>query len=806
MKQTLASFTLTPAPSWGNAPKVRVFADSQFTASTEEVHPEGNYAENYETITLVADGNGWEFPTTVFDTTDDSSDPNATYSAVVMNGTKLVYTIFERWAFKAGLGSTITYVDLETSNVTRVPLRDDTSYSKGQTDLRIASALAVGVPATVSALGRVKMDEAPADAASPIAVGSNSSLISKMYGVATVDLPAASLAGRLRRITDGLRGFVFDTGTRWINALMGNICIEEYSTLAAMIADIGSTERTVYIPNTYAVPASATIPENITLKFTGSGKFGVSSGQTLTIQGAIEAPRRQIFSGSGVVSFSGNSKVSEVYDSWWGTKGDGITDSTAALQAARTASETNLSTLRLGVGRYLLSGAGAQLLLVSAPNGLIGEGQRVSTLVVASSVGDVPAIRIKPPAISTTEASAVRSRGYRLQGFGIESEDGIELNTSYSGGHGILIDTTVTQSFLSDTTFEDIYIGPLGETESGHYGIFIEDDQVDGTFIARNLYFKDCNISNGTYLFYHGDSCAMENCIFQGENEGIFAYAPADTGATSLHLRNVNVTNKRGVKITGGYNFDAYKLFVEPFRLGSTGSDGAALSLSGSGAAALVGASLRSCIFGNAGSAVNIDGIRLLNCNNVSVDETNLFNIPSGKVAVRVGDNSVDIRISERVKMIGASSTFAGIAGTGIANVQFDNPAWISPDSATPISIGTSATAGVFTKKLQVSQTNPGMSSYIAGIFTRVTPTALDFGSIAAGDNSELTVTGGELTGILAGETVLCNPSGDIGADFDIGMCRSVVDGVKIKVRNHGSGSAAPTQVQWRVTVLQARP
>lgn len=170
MKQTLASFTITPATPWGSAPTVRVWANSQFRASTGELHPAGSEAENYTPITLTPSGAGFTFPSSVFDTTDDSSDPNATYSAAVYNGTKQVYALFDRWMFRASLGATVTWDDLEVANVTRVPLRDDTAYSKIQTDLRIASALNVGNPATTMTLGRVKTRTAPADPANPTVI------------------------------------------------------------------------------------------------------------------------------------------------------------------------------------------------------------------------------------------------------------------------------------------------------------------------------------------------------------------------------------------------------------------------------------------------------------------------------------------------------------------------------------------------------------------------------------------------------------------------------------------------------------
>jgi hypothetical protein len=171
MKQTLATFPIQSlAGQSGSGFKVRYAADSQFRALTGELYLAGDSTRHYFDITLTNNGGVWTFPTTEFDTTDDSTDPNATYTAWVVNSSdKQLYTLFERWTFRASLGTTITWTDLETSNVVRVPLRDDTAYSKVQTDLRIASALNVGNPATTSAIGRVKASASPTDPVSPTA-------------------------------------------------------------------------------------------------------------------------------------------------------------------------------------------------------------------------------------------------------------------------------------------------------------------------------------------------------------------------------------------------------------------------------------------------------------------------------------------------------------------------------------------------------------------------------------------------------------------------------------------------------------
>lgn len=117
----------------------RLAADVPFRAETGELHPAGDSQRNYVEYSLIESGNGRLFPASVIDTNTDSSNPNSTYTLYLVNSRgKEVGTVFERWVFDASLGLTVTYGKLEAHNVNRVPLRDDQSYSKVQTDLLIA--------------------------------------------------------------------------------------------------------------------------------------------------------------------------------------------------------------------------------------------------------------------------------------------------------------------------------------------------------------------------------------------------------------------------------------------------------------------------------------------------------------------------------------------------------------------------------------------------------------------------------------------------------------------------------------------
>lgn len=125
--------------------------------------------------------------------------------------------------------------------------------------------------------------------------------------------------------------------------------------VAAAVSAIGSRTSSLLIPpGNWTVSSSMTIPRNISLQVSAGGKISIAPGQTLTIQGGIQAESYQIFNG-GTVSFNGNEVLSEVDAKWWGARGDGSSDDTAALERALiavTAATPNRLSFRFPAGTY----------------------------------------------------------------------------------------------------------------------------------------------------------------------------------------------------------------------------------------------------------------------------------------------------------------------------------------------------------------------------------------------------------------------------------------------------------------------
>ena len=131
----------------------------------------------------------------------------------------------------------------------------------------------------------------------------------------------------------------------------GNKNLTAYASLSAAITAIGSTQAVIEIPATTTVSATLTSPANITLSFTGAGMVSVSSGQTLTINGPLQAPLRQIFTGSGSVKFG--SRINEGFPEHFGAAGNGSTNDAAAIQACINA----FSGTSLRAGKVKLTGS-----------------------------------------------------------------------------------------------------------------------------------------------------------------------------------------------------------------------------------------------------------------------------------------------------------------------------------------------------------------------------------------------------------------------------------------------------------------
>ncbi len=105
--------------------------------------------------------------------------------------------------------------------------------------------------------------------------------------------------------------------------------------LATDLSSIGSNEVTLRIRGTVTMGNSpVVVPANVTLEILDNGRLSLAAGQTLTINGPLDAPLRQIFAYADetcAVTLSSSGRQT-LYPEWWGAKGDNSTDDTTAIK------------------------------------------------------------------------------------------------------------------------------------------------------------------------------------------------------------------------------------------------------------------------------------------------------------------------------------------------------------------------------------------------------------------------------------------------------------------------------------------
>ena len=96
------------------------------------------------------------------------------------------------------------------------------------------------------------------------------------------------------------------------------------------ITAIGSTEVTLLIDTAEPVAAGVTVNANTTLLFRQGGSLAIATGNTVIINGDVQAGLYKIFdlTGTGKVTW-GSGSVKEIYPQWWGAVADstGVADS-----------------------------------------------------------------------------------------------------------------------------------------------------------------------------------------------------------------------------------------------------------------------------------------------------------------------------------------------------------------------------------------------------------------------------------------------------------------------------------------------
>jgi hypothetical protein len=206
---------------------------------------------------------------------------------------------------------------------------------------------------------------------------------------------------------------------------------------------------------------------------------------------------------------------------WYGAKGDGVHNDTAAIQAAIDAAELINGKVLIGPKDYLLKGTGAQLLLIEAAIDFVGVNARGSRLLVDVSVGaTTDVIRYH----ATTNVPEMRY--FKLSNITIIPTSGTPAR------NGIVVDTTDYQ--IAYGTFEFINVEQLG----GYAFKTTNPTLTDGFFTSSIQY---STLVGGISFNRGGDSITVYKCTLTGNGIGVSGtFVP---GANDIAIIQCNITS-----------------------------------------------------------------------------------------------------------------------------------------------------------------------------------------------------------------------------------------------------------------------
>jgi hypothetical protein len=230
------------------------------------------------------------------------------------------------------------------------------------------------------------------------------------------------------------------------------------ATIEAALTAIGTSSVCTLLlrPGTWVISSNAdwSLYTNVTFKIVPGA---VISHAAFTVKiPNLEAGLYQVFSGAGAVTLSG---VKESYPQWWGAVGDGVTDDTAAFEAAQAS--MTYGTIQLLGATYLVSRA---INLASGWN--IKGDSRLSSIIKRTDTTAETLDGVATTTVIYISGTWVGIEDVTIKGV-VASIDGITFSNAGANSHVNLnrVDiqyckTAITESqgfFMS--TFNDVNIG-----------------------------------------------------------------------------------------------------------------------------------------------------------------------------------------------------------------------------------------------------------------------------------------------------------------------------------------------------------
>lgn len=322
-----------------------------------------------------------------------------------------------------------------------------------------------------------------------------------------------------------------------------------FADLDTAISTIGATKTTLLIDSAFTVTANATVPSTMELLFTRGGSLN-NGTKTVAINGPINAPIQQIFTGTGAITL-GIGSTAEVHPEWWGTSSTSNETVQKALDAAPSGSSVILiqSYETGGLAVTDTSHKGKALIgkgLMPYQGSLLG-----AELKLADS-SDTDVIDISAAATGTVI-------DFTMDGFRI---DGNRANNT--AGHGLDL-TNAANIHIGKLSISNVSDNGLNATGGLINGLNIQELEIlncDGwcyyTTLASDVFINYLITGNGKAgnvgILCDGLTANSIRAYNAGKIDGTYYAADAvviDANIISIGDIRVNNAAQNGVKITG---------------------------------------------------------------------------------------------------------------------------------------------------------------------------------------------------------------------------------------------------------------
>ncbi len=316
-------------------------------------------------------------------------------------------------------------------------------------------------------------------------------------------------------------GTVFDLATGKIKTLFTDVeNVEQYADFATAITTIGNNVKTLVIPSLQTVAGNVTVPSTLTLQFIGTGELSVNATFTVTINGPLEAPLRQVFSGSGSVRTSSTAKV---FASWWG------------LSASATGS-VNRAAIQSAIDSTLVS---AESTTVKIPPGTFTTDVPINMRSNVTLAGSGYSSVLKIPDNFNTQDNYVKLESISnaiVTNFRVDGNRANQTQTNYGIYLGAATDCVVRGCWVGGCTGDGIHVY-----------------NSDRALVTNNR--TTDNFFHGMEIEQTRDSIVSENHSYANLLHGIFVFE-GEVGATGckrveIYGNTLNNNTQYGIAVQG---------------------------------------------------------------------------------------------------------------------------------------------------------------------------------------------------------------------------------------------------------------